>query len=230
MNHEIKYPREYTEELRVLEAEDRGHADIFNSLNKALINNDAYLKYHADQAGRHQADPDIHVTAEQKSVWDRKAESTEASGEAAGLMSTADKAKLDGIEAGAEANQEALGSIKAGNVVVRAGGTSAQVELAAGTNISITGDNATKKVTISGPSSLPNPQPLAIQINGTTVASYGGSEAQTVNLTPAGLGAVSLVIREEAPEGSSALLWIGADGVMHYWSGTAWEPVRAVWG
>ena len=38
------------------------------------------------------------VTDEEKSTWNNKADKTEVSGEAAGLMSIADKAKLDGID------------------------------------------------------------------------------------------------------------------------------------
>ena len=42
-----------------------------------------------------------HVTDTQISTWNNKAEKTEATSEAAGLMSASDKTKLDGIEAGA---------------------------------------------------------------------------------------------------------------------------------
>lgn len=193
MNHELKYPREYSDEIRKFEVTDRGHADIFNAPVNDLINNDAYMKDHMDVVENtlagHTDNGDIHVTAAQKSAWTNKAEKTVATTASAGLMGAADKSKLDGIKAGAEVNQNAISTLVAGSTNVTANSKTAAVTLTAGNNITITGDNATKKVTISAPTAIKNPQPIAIQLNGTTAASYDGSAAKTVNITPAGIGA-----------------------------------------
>ena len=60
----------------------------------------------------HSADSVKHITAEERNKWDAKADTTLASGSNNGLMSSADKTKLDGIAAGANnyvhpANHEA---------------------------------------------------------------------------------------------------------------------------
>ena len=72
-------------------------------------------------------------------------------------MSPEDKKKLDNIAAGAEVNQNAFSKVKAGNVLVEANSKTAQVEIVAGDNVSINGDNATKKVRmdVTLPSSMP---------------------------------------------------------------------------
>lgn len=41
------------------------------------------------------------------------------------------------------------------------------------------------------PSSLPNPQSLTIQLNGYTQATYNGSQAKSVNITPSSIGAAT---------------------------------------
>ena len=67
----------------------------------------------------------------------------------AGLMSAADKAKLDGIAAGGEVNQNAFSNVKVGNVTVAADLKEDTLELVAGTNITITPDATNDKITIS---------------------------------------------------------------------------------
>lgn len=66
-----------------------------------------------------------------------------------GFMSNTDKAKLDGIAAGAEVNQNAFAKVKAGGVTVEAGQKSDTLELVAGNAIAITPDAANDKVTIA---------------------------------------------------------------------------------
>lgn len=190
MDHELKYPREYSGALRKLETTDRGHADIFNALFGSLVNNDAYLKEHADEADGHARDSGIHVTEEEKEEWDKKAGQEAATQEKAGLMGASDKKKLDGVWAGAEPNQNAFAKIKAGSITIEANGKTATFELE-GDNVTVTADNATKKIVITGPAALPNPQPLAIQLNGSTAASYTGSSARAVNITAEAIGAAS---------------------------------------
>jgi phage-related tail fiber protein len=66
-----------------------------------------------------------------------------------GLMSNTDKAKLDGIAAGAEVNQNAFANIRVGTTTIAADGKTDTLEFAAGTNISITPDATNDRVTIA---------------------------------------------------------------------------------
>lgn len=149
MNHTIKDPPKFTEELRILETTDPAHADTFNALFAQLINNDAFLKALVDLAVEHIGSQAIHVTEEDKAAWDAKAETTEATKDAPGLMSSASKIKLDGMAEGAEPNQNAFSNIKVGTVTITANGETATFFLEAGDNITFEADNATKKIRIS---------------------------------------------------------------------------------
>jgi hypothetical protein len=66
----------------------------------------------------------------------------------AGRMSAADKAKLDGIAAGAEVNQNAFSNVKVGATTIAADSKTDTLELAAGSGISLTPDATNDKVTI----------------------------------------------------------------------------------
>ncbi len=66
-----------------------------------------------------------------------------------GFMSAADKKKLDGISAGAQANPNMFANIKAGSVTLTPDSKTDTLEIAAGTNVQITADAATDKITIS---------------------------------------------------------------------------------
>lgn len=66
-----------------------------------------------------------------------------------GFMSNTDKAKLDGVAAGAEVNQNAFAKVKAGGVTVEADQESDTLELVAGNAIAITPDAANDKLTIA---------------------------------------------------------------------------------
>lgn len=72
-----------------------------------------------------------------------------ASGSAAGSMSSAHYTKLEGIAAGAEVNQNAFSNVKVGSTTVAADGKTDTLELAAGTNITLTPDATNDKVTIA---------------------------------------------------------------------------------
>lgn len=74
---------------------------------------------------------------------------SEASTSAAGLMSTSDKTKLNGIATGAEVNQNAFSNVKVGSTTVAADAKQDTLELAAGSNITITPDSTNDKITIS---------------------------------------------------------------------------------
>ncbi len=148
-NYEIVSPHVFTDALRKLTTEDRGHADTFNGLISPMINNDVYLKEHADLAGLHIADDEIHITEEERSSWNGKAGTAEATQSAKGLMAAEDKKKLDGIAAGADVNQNAFSKIKSGSNAIEANAKSSLLELVSGNKIQISVDNGTKKVTIS---------------------------------------------------------------------------------
>lgn len=157
-NHELSIPPIFDANLRKYETEDEVHADVFNAVENQLINNDSYLKSHIDTAEQnikeHKETTDIHVTKSQKDSWTAKATTTEATTTTKGLMSSADKIKLSGIATGAEVNQNAFSNVKVGSNVVSANRKTATIEFTNGTNITIVADNATKKVTINGPSNV----------------------------------------------------------------------------
>lgn len=67
----------------------------------------------------------------------------------AGLMGADDKAKLNGIAAGAEVNQNAFSNVKIGDVTVSADSKTDTLTLVAGSNVTITPDSANDKITIS---------------------------------------------------------------------------------
>nr|DAE21789.1 MAG TPA: Dec protein, OB-Fold, Decoration, VIRAL PROTEIN [Siphoviridae sp. ct2773] len=117
-----------------------------------------------------------------------------ATANAAGLMSAADKAKLDGIAAGAQAN--AVTSVNGKTGAVKLGASDVGAASASHTHpasqVSGLASVATsgKYADLAGtPSSMKNPAALTVQANGKTVATYDGSSAATANITPANIGA-----------------------------------------
>ena len=107
---------------------------------------------------------------------------------AAGLMSAADKSKLDGIAAQANkyslptASSSTLGGVKTSSTVTSTSGLTACPI--------ISGVPYYKDTTYT---SLKNPNSLTIQGNGTTLTNgtYDGSAAKTVNITPSSIDAIS---------------------------------------
>ena len=68
---------------------------------------------------------------------------------AAGLMSAADKIKLNGVATGAEVNQNAFSNVAVGSTVVAADTKTDTLTLAAGSNITLTPDTTNDKITIA---------------------------------------------------------------------------------
>jgi hypothetical protein len=66
-----------------------------------------------------------------------------------GSMSAADKAKLYGIEAGAQVNQNAFSNVVVNGTTIHADSQTDTIELVGGTNIALTADAASEKVTIA---------------------------------------------------------------------------------
>jgi hypothetical protein len=67
----------------------------------------------------------------------------------AGFMSASDKAKLDGIQSGAEVNQNTFANVKVGATTIAADAKQDTLELAAGTGVVLTPDATNDKVTIA---------------------------------------------------------------------------------
>lgn len=74
---------------------------------------------------------------------------SDATTSSSGLMSASDKTKLNGVATGAEVNQNAFANVKVGSTTVAADSKTDTLELAAGTNITLTPDASTDKVTIT---------------------------------------------------------------------------------
>lgn len=88
-----------------------------------------------------------------------------------------DANKLDGIQAGAEVNQNAFAKVKSGGVTVEADQKSDTLELVPGSNVTITPDAANDKITIGLPSSLD------VNITGSAATCNGCGEVDTPELT-----------------------------------------------
>lgn len=149
----VKDPPTFTSEIHKTEKKEFITADLENEIKSALLNNDVFLKALAEaiqeKAKEHIEDGNIHVTSQDKQNWSGKAGTAVATQTADGLESAADKRKLDGMAAGAEVNQNAFSNVKAGNVTVSANGKTATFILEAGANITISADNASKKIMIT---------------------------------------------------------------------------------
>lgn len=74
---------------------------------------------------------------------------TGTTGATNGLMTAADKQKLNGIASGAEVNQNAFSNVKVGSTTVAADTKTDTLELVAGGAITITADSTNDKITIS---------------------------------------------------------------------------------
>ena len=96
-----------------------------------------------------------------------------------GHMTTAQVAKLEGIAAGAEVNQNALASVKVGTTVIAAGNKQDAIEIVQGDHMSVTADAAGKTVTIAGAY-----EDFTSSTNGLVPAS--GADVANKVLTPGG--------------------------------------------
>ena len=72
-----------------------------------------------------------------------------ATAQVAGVMSAADKSKLDGIAVGAEVNQNAFSNVKVGPTTVAADGETDTLTLTAGENVTLTPDVVSDTITIA---------------------------------------------------------------------------------
>ena len=100
---------------------------------------------------------------------------------AQGLMSAADKTKLNGITAGAEINQNAFSNIKVGDSTVAADSKTDTLTLEAGSNVTLTPDTTNDKVTIAATNTNTT---YSIAKSGSTVT-LTGSDGSTSSFTDA---------------------------------------------
>lgn len=84
-----------------------------------------------------------------KAALDQKAGLDTATSTTNGLMSSADKSKLDGVAAGAEVNQNAYSKITVGATEIAATSKTDNITVVAGNNVTLTPDASNKKYTIS---------------------------------------------------------------------------------
>lgn len=74
---------------------------------------------------------------------------SDATTSASGLMSSADKTKLNGITAGAEPNQNAISNVTVGSVTISAASATDTITLIAGNNVTLTPNATNKSITIT---------------------------------------------------------------------------------
>lgn len=99
-----------------------------------------------------------------------RASTATATTSANGLMSSSDKTKLNGIATGAEVNQNAFSNVKVGSTTVAADSKTDTLELAAGSNITLTPDATNDKVTIAASYTATTGKPT-----GNLTPSFGGT-------------------------------------------------------
>lgn len=93
---------------------------------------------------------------------------------------TAEKTKLSGIAEGAEVNQNAFSNVKVGTTTVAADGKTDTLELAAGTNITVTPDATNDKITIATSAEVNQNAFTKVKVGSTTVEA--DSKTDTIEL------------------------------------------------
>ena len=105
-----------------------------------------------------------------------------------GVMSAADKKKLDGISTGAEVNQNAFSNVKVGDVTVVADAKTDTLTLAAGSNVTITPDATNDKITIAAKDTTYTAD-AGIRLDGTVLKHTNSVSGGTVGPTTDTAGA-----------------------------------------
>lgn len=138
-------------------------------------------------------------------------------GGSSGLMSGADKTKLDGIATGAEVNQSAFSNVKVGSTTVAADTKTDTLELAAGSNITLTPDATNDKVTIAA--TVPAKSTTTPSANGT--ASAGSETAYAAGdhvhpLQTSVSGNAGTATRLKTARDIDGVSFSGNTGIVHY--------------
>lgn len=118
-----------------------------NLANVTLINVDQMAESAADGTGVTIAFKKYDRTSSAESSVSTKIPTATSS--SAGVMSKADKTKLDNIAVGAEINQNAFSKVVIGSTIIEADNKTDSLTLVAGSNVTITPDAANDKITIT---------------------------------------------------------------------------------
>lgn len=102
-----------------------------------------------------------------------------------GFLSAADKQKLDSVQAGAEVNQNAFSNVTVGSTTIAASSKSDNINLVAGSGVTLAADATNKSITISASSSA-NAFGV-VRVGTTNVGAAGPSDVLTLQ---AGFGTV----------------------------------------
>jgi hypothetical protein len=101
-----------------------------------------------------------------------------------GLMSAADKTRLNGIEEGAQVNQNAYAAIKVGNATLSADSTEDTLTLIAGANVTLTPDENGDAVTIAATDmTYTHPTYSGNKLTGSQAPEHGGTFGVVSSLT-----------------------------------------------
>lgn len=91
----------------------------------------------------------IYYHSKVKALLNNKVDKVSGKGLSTNDYTTTEKNKLSGIATGAEVNQNAFSNVKVGSTTIQADGKTDTLELAGGTNITLTPDATNDKVTIA---------------------------------------------------------------------------------
>ena len=112
-------------------------------------------------------------------------EIAEATTASAGLMSSGDKKKLNGVASGAEVNQNAFGKVVVGETTMAAGAKVDTLTLAAGSNVTLTADATTRKLTISSKNTTYSAATVTPKAAGTAATGTSARYAREDHVHPA---------------------------------------------
>jgi len=122
-----------------------------------------------------------------------------------GLMTSDDKYKLDGIEDGAEVNQNAYGNVKVGATTIAADEKTDTIELIAGTNVTITPNATNGTITIAAADT-------------TYTLAQDGTDGHILTFTPSVGQATTITIPDNNTEYDPAVASVsgvgGTDGLL----------------
>ncbi|WP_427113004.1 phage baseplate protein [Megasphaera sueciensis] len=112
---------------------------------------------------------------------------SDATKNADGFMSSVDKTKLDGVEAGAEVNQNAISNIAVGSTTIQADNKQDTLTIVNGANITVTPDATNDKITIAVSGTVP----MAVGCTGNAATATKLKTARKISLTGDATGSVS---------------------------------------
>lgn len=110
-----------------------------------------------------------------------------ATSSSAGFMSAQDKSKVDGVQEGAEVNQNAYSAVRVGDITIPAQSKTDTLELVAGSNVTLVPDAANRKVTILASGGSTSPSFSKVRVGSTDIEASVPGDTVTVE----GLGEVT---------------------------------------